>query len=49
MADHRLIVHHVFLSEEVLKKQTAQQQAEYNRLSDELAKATGNVSSKRED
>ncbi|KDN48215.1 B-cell receptor-associated 31-like protein [Tilletiaria anomala UBC 951] len=34
---------------ETLKKQTAQQQKEYNRLSDELAKATGNVSDKRKD
>ena len=34
---------------ETLKKQTSQQQQEYNRLSDELAKATGNVSNKRTD
>lgn len=34
---------------ETLKKQTAQQQIEYNRLSDELANATGSVSSKRVD
>ncbi|KAN0065549.1 Endoplasmic reticulum transmembrane protein 3 [Thecaphora frezii] len=31
---------------ETLKQQTKQQQEEYNRLSDELAKATGNVSNK---
>merc|ERR1712032_437664 len=34
---------------ETLKKQTSQQQQEYNRLSDELAKATGSVSDKRKD
>lgn len=38
-----------FHSPETLKKQTQQQQQEYNRLSDELAKATGNVSNKRAD
>ncbi|EPQ30653.1 uncharacterized protein PFL1_01554 [Pseudozyma flocculosa PF-1] len=33
---------------DTLKKQTKQQQEEYNRLSDELAKATGNVSTKKD-
>ncbi|PWZ01496.1 hypothetical protein BCV70DRAFT_198929 [Testicularia cyperi] len=33
---------------ETLKKQTKQQQQEYNRLSDELAKATGNTSTKKD-
>lgn len=33
---------------ENLKKQTKQQQEEYNRLSDELAKATGNTSTKKD-
>lgn len=33
---------------DTLKKQTKQQQQEYNRLSDELAKATGNVSTKKD-
>ncbi|CBQ71138.1 conserved hypothetical protein [Sporisorium reilianum SRZ2] len=33
---------------DTLKKQTKQQQDEYNRLSDELAKATGNVSTKKD-
>ncbi|CCF54287.1 hypothetical protein NDA18_002432 [Ustilago nuda] len=33
---------------DTLKKQTKQQQQEYNRLSDELAKATGSVSTKKD-
>lgn len=33
---------------DTLKKQTKQQQEEYNRLSDELNKATGNTSSKKD-
>lgn len=35
-------------STDTLKKQTKQQQEEYNRLSDELAKATGNTSTKKD-
>ena len=33
---------------DTLKKQTKQQQEEYNRLSDELAKATGTTSTKKD-